>query len=102
MIAVLKAHALLQRDGSRYAYHLTPKASKLPYSSSSSTNGSADHSPTAAFTIAPTPITSRTANSKPPTIAPTKPFNRSSISSPLNLRAATVELFLSTMLRARI
>ena len=95
----LKAHALLQRDGSRYAYRLTPKGVQVACSSSSSTNGSADHSPTAAFTIAPTPITSRTANSKPPTTAPTKPFNRSSISSPPDLRVATVELFLSTILR---
>ena len=34
--------------------------------------------------------------------APTKPSNRSSIYSPPDLSAAIVELFLSTILRARI
>jgi hypothetical protein len=38
--------------------------------------GSAARLPTAAFTTALTPITSRPASSKPPTIAPTKPFNK--------------------------
>jgi hypothetical protein len=40
--------------------------------------------------------------SKPPTIAPTKPFNRSSISLPPDLCAEIVELFWSTIPRARI
>src|SRR5271165_6309014 len=73
-----------------------------PCSSCSFTNGSAARSPTAAFTTALTPITSRPASSKPPTIAPTKPFNRSSISLPPHLCAAIVEPFVSTILRARI
>src|SRR4029077_15380339 len=68
----------------------------------SSTNASAARSPTAASTTAPTPITSRTANSKPPTTAPTTPFHRSSFCSPPDLSAAIVELFLSTILGARI
>src|SRR5439155_21889791 len=53
----------------------------------------------------PTPLTSitvRPSSSKPPTIAPTKPFNISSLSLPPDLCAAIVELFLSTILRARI
>src|SRR5438309_662161 len=78
------------------------KGFRSPCSSCSFTNGSAARSPTAAFTTALTPITSRPASSKPLTIAPTKPFNRSSISLPPHLCAASVELFLSTILRARI
>src|ERR1700736_5068104 len=61
------------------------KGFRSPCSSCSFTNGSAARSPTAAFTTALTPITSRPASSKPPTIAPTKPFNRSSISLPPDL-----------------
>jgi hypothetical protein len=67
----LKAHGLLQRDGSCCAYRLTPKGLRSPCSSCSFTNGSAARSPTAAFTTAQTPLTSRRASSKPPTIAPT-------------------------------
>jgi len=52
----LKGHGLLQRDGPRYAYRLTPKGFRLRCSSSSSTNGSAARSPTAASITAPTPI----------------------------------------------
>ena len=95
----LKGHGLLQRDGSRYAYRLTPKGR---CSFSSSTNGCAARSPIAASTTAPTPSTSRPANSKPPTTAPTKQSNRSSIYSPPHLSAAIVELFLSTSLPRRI
>ena len=51
------------------------KASKSRCSFCSFTNDSADPSPTAAFTTAPTPLTSQPANSKPPTTAPTKPFS---------------------------
>jgi len=79
-----------------------PKGFRLRCSFSSSTNGCAARSPIAASTTAPTPSTSRPANSKPPTTAPTKPFNRSSISWPLDLSDAIVELFLSTILPRRI
>src|SRR5215469_5482804 len=78
----LKGHGLLQRDGSRYAYRLTPKGVQVALSSSSSTNGCADLSPTAASITAQIPLTSQRANSKPPTTAPTTPFNKSSISWP--------------------
>jgi len=106
----LKGHGLLQRDGSRYAYRLTPKGvQSLPRrrpgsrsSSCSSTNACAARSPIAASTTAPTPSTSRPASSKPPTTAPTKQSNRSSIYSPPHLSAAIVELFLSTILPRRI
>jgi len=98
----LKGHGLLQRDGSRYAYRLTPKGFRSPCFFCSSTNASAARSPTAASTTAPTPITSRPASSKPPTTAPTTPFNRSSICSPPDLSVAIVEFFLSTILGARI
>src|ERR1700730_5507861 len=79
-----------------------PKGFRLRCSFFSSTNGCAARSPIAASTTAPAPSTSRPANSKPPTTAPTQPFNRSSISWPLDLSAAIVELFLSTILQARI
>jgi hypothetical protein len=39
---------------------------------------------------------------QPPTTAPTKPSNRSSIYSPPDLSATIVELFLSTILPRRI
>ena len=58
------------------------KASKWPCSSCSFTNGSAGRWPTAALTTAPTPVTSQQASSKPPTIAPIKPFNKSLTCSP--------------------
>src|SRR4029077_6832690 len=58
------------------------KASRWRCSSCSSTSGYADLSPTAASITAPTSLTSRQANAKPPTTAPTKPFNRSSICLP--------------------
>jgi hypothetical protein len=79
-----------------------PRGFRLRCSFCSSTNGSAARSPTAASTTAPTPITSRLASSKPPTTAPTKPFNRSSIFWPPDLSVAIVQLFLSTILQARI
>src|SRR6266404_5464636 len=97
----LSRHGLLQRDGSRYAYRLTPKGFRWRCSFSSSTNASAARSPIAASTT-PTPITSRPASSKPPTTAPTTPLNRSSICWPPDLSVAIVELFLSTILGARI
>ena len=68
------------------------KASKWRCSSCSSTNGSADPSPTAAFTTAPTPLTSHPANSKPPTTAPTKPSNTSSICLPPEPRDCSTPL----------
>ncbi len=78
------------------------KGSRLHCSFCSSTNGFAAHLPTAVSTAAPTPITSRPASSKPPTTAPTKPFNRSSICSPPDRSAAIVELFLSAIPPGRI
>jgi hypothetical protein len=73
---------------------------RLRCSFSSSTNGSAARSPTAASITAPTPITSPPAGSKPPITAPTKPSNRSSICWPLDPSLAIVELFLFTILGA--
>src|SRR5215831_16858703 len=58
------------------------KESRWRCSSSSSTNDSAAPSPTAVSITAPPLPTSRPANLKPPTTAPTRPFNRSSISLP--------------------
>ena len=63
------------------------KASRLRCCFSSSTRGSAVRSPTAASTTALSPVTSRLANWKPHTTAPTKPSNRSSICLPPDLRS---------------
>jgi len=63
----LKGHGLLQRDGSRYAYRLTPKGGQVGLLFLFFTNGCAARSPIAASTTAPTPSTSRPASSKPPT-----------------------------------
>ena len=86
----LKGHALLQlrRDGSRFAYRLTPKGVQVACSSCSSTNDCAGRSPTAAFTNFPTSIASPPAISKPPTTAPIKPLNKSSIYLPPDLPVA--------------
>jgi len=106
----LKGHGLLQRDGSRYADRLTPKGVQSlprrrpgsPCSFCFSTNAYAAHSPTAASTTAPIPITSPPANSKPPTTAPTKPFSKSLTCLPPDTSPAIVRRFLFKILRARI
>ena len=76
----LKGHRLIERDGSRYAYRLSPKGVKSPCSSSSSTSACAAPSPTAASITDPTRNTVQKAGSKPPITAPTPPSNASSIS----------------------
>ena len=81
----LKGHGLLQRDGSRYAYRLTPKGPRWLCSSSSSTNGSAARSPIAASITARLIIIARQASWKPDIIARTQLSNTSSICSPLEL-----------------
>src|SRR6185437_11220423 len=55
---------------------------KSPCYFCSSTNGCADHLPTAASTAVRTLKIAQTANLKPPTTAPTKPSRTSSICSP--------------------
>ena len=62
----------------------------------------AARSPTAASITAPTPITNPPASSKPPTTAPTKPFNRSSICWPPDPSLAILGVFLSLIPGARI
>src|SRR6516162_2256499 len=80
------------------------KASRSRCSFSSSTNGSAVRSPTAASTTAPSPITSHTVNWKPHITAPTEPFNRSSICLRPDLYSDStfVKLFLSKIRPGRI
>jgi hypothetical protein len=80
------------------------KASRSRCTFSSSTNGSAVRSPTAASTTVLSPVTSRPASWKPHTTAPTKPSNRSSTGLPLDVRNdnTIVELFVSTIRRGRI
>ena len=78
----LKGHALVQRDGSRYAYHLTSKGLRSRFCFSSSTSVSVDPWPTAASITSLIPLTGQTANSKPPTTKPTGRFKTSSICLP--------------------
>jgi hypothetical protein len=75
----LKGHGLLERDGTRYAYLLTPKGFRSHCSSCSSTSACADRSPTVASTTGQIPNISQTAGSRPPTTVPTKPSKKSSI-----------------------
>jgi hypothetical protein len=74
----LRAHGLLQRHDRRYAYRLTPRASRSPCSSLSFTSVSAAPWPTASFTTGLTRPSSPIANSRLLTTKPTPPFNRSS------------------------
>jgi hypothetical protein len=78
----LKGHGLLERDGSRYAYASPQRVFKSPCYFCSSTNGCADHLPTAASTAVRTLNIAQTADSKSPTTAPTRPSRISSICSP--------------------
>ncbi len=81
----LKGHALLQRDGSRYAYHLTGKwASRSRFCSYFAHKRLWVGSlwPTAAFIISPTPLIVPTANPRPPITKPIRRFKTSSICSP--------------------
>src|SRR5262249_24455089 len=80
------------------------KASRLRCSFSSSTNGSAVRSPTAASTTARTSGTSHTVNWKPHITTPTKASNRSSICLPPDLRShlTFVKLVLSNIRPGRI
>jgi hypothetical protein len=93
----LNVDALLDPDGSRYAYRLTTKGVEVALLFSSFTNGCVDPLPTAASIIR------QTAASKRAIIAPTRPSSQSLICSPpLDAAASTVELVFSNILRARI
>jgi len=98
----LKGHGLLQRDGSRYAYRLTPKGVQVGLLFLFFHKRLCGPLANSRFHHRPDPSTSRPASSKPPTTAPTKPFNRSSICSPPDRSPVIVELFLSTILPGRI
>ena len=78
----LKGHALLERDGSRYAYRLTTKASRSPSYSYSSTNVCAGPSPTAASIINPMPDIDPIAGSRRHTTVPIQQSRKSSIYLP--------------------
>jgi hypothetical protein len=80
------------------------KASRLRCYFSSSTNGSAVRSPTAASTTALSPVTSHTVNWRPHITALTKPSNRSSICLPPDLRSDNtfVKLVVSKICPGRI
>ena len=68
----LKGHGLIERDGARYAYRLSPKGVQvaLLFLFSSSTSACAAPSPTAASITGRTRNTVQTAGSKPPITAP--------------------------------
>ena len=83
----LKGHGLLQRDGSRYAYRLSPKGVQVALLFLFFHKRLAVRSHTAVSTTAPSPVISRPANWKPLITAPTKPSNRSSICLPRDLRS---------------
>jgi hypothetical protein len=95
----LKGHGLLERDRSRYAYRLTSKGTQAALL----TSDSADRWPTAASTTAPTRFIGSTANSRPPTTRPTKPFRTSSICSRLpDATGSNVGVVLFTIFEVRI
>ena len=99
----LKGHGLIERDGSRYAYRLTPKGVQVALLFLFSTNVCADHSPTAASTTSPTQNTAHRASSKPHTTAPTKPSNKSSSCwQPPDRANINAEVALFESLRVRI
>jgi len=89
----LRTLLVLLALGGAALFYGDPKGFRSPCFFCSSTNASAARSPTAASTTAPTPITSRPASSKPPTTAPIKLFNRSSISSPPDLSVRLLNSF---------
>ena len=100
----LKGHGLLQRDGSRYAYRLTPKGVQVALLFlffHKRLCGPLAHS---RFHHRPTNRIGRPASSKPPITAPTQPSNTSSICSPRDGRfaIAIVRLYLSRILQGRI
>ena len=77
----LKGHGLIERDGSRYAYRLSPKGVQVALLFLFVTSACAAPSPTAASITGRTRNTVQTAGgSKPPITAPTPPSNASSIS----------------------
>ena len=98
----LKGHALLERDGSRYAYRLTTKGVEVALLFLFFHKRLCGPLANSRFHHRPSPTTDPKASSRRPTIAPMQPFRRSSICSPPDIRAPIVELFLSTILGARI
>src|SRR5262249_38019480 len=78
----LKGHALLERDGGRYAYHLTSKGVQVALLFLFFHKRLCDRLPTADSTTRRTPDIGRTAASNSPTTAPTGPSKTSSTSSP--------------------
>ena len=76
----LKGHGLIERDGSRYAYRLSPKGVQVALLFLFFHTRLCGPSPTAASITGRTRNTVQTAGSKPPITAPTPPSNASSIS----------------------
>jgi hypothetical protein len=100
----LKGHGLLQRDGSRYAYRLTPKGVQVALLFLFFHKRLCGPLADSRFHHRPTNRHRPASNSKPPITAPTQPSNTSSICSPRDalFPIAIVRLFLSRILRGRI
>jgi hypothetical protein len=79
----LKGHGLLQRDGSRYAYHLTSQGLQVALLFLFFHKRLCGPLATAAFIISPMQRTAPTANWKWLTTRPTRPFKTSLICWPL-------------------
>jgi hypothetical protein len=99
----LKGHGLLQRDGSRYAYRLTPKGVQVALLFLFFHKRLCGPPQTAAFTTLPTRLTHPTANSNLPITKPTRPSRTSSTYSLLrDVTESIVEVFLFKIFDPRI
>jgi hypothetical protein len=98
----LKGHGLLQRDGSRYAYRLTPKGVQVAVLFLFFHKRLCG--PLANSRFHRRPVAQPPSNWKPHTTAPTKPSSRSSISLPHDghVANAIVGVFLSRIRPGRI
>jgi hypothetical protein len=84
VIRKMKAHGLIERNGKRYAYRLTPKATRSRCCSYSFTNVFAGHSPTVCSTRRHQCNPNRPPRSRRHIAKLMNQFNRFSIFSPLN------------------
>ena len=86
----LKGHALFQRDGKRYAYHLTRKGIQVALLFLFFHKRLCGPLANSRFHHQPAALTGPIVNSKPPTTKPTTPFRKSSICSPLEKCCTTL------------
>ena len=99
----LKGHALLQRDGSRYAYRLTPKGVQLALLFLFFHKRLCGPLANSRFHHAPDPAHAPIANSRVPITKPTRPSRTSSTCSPPHdVTDSIVEVSLLTIFDPRI